>query len=78
MRASQVDVTTLQTQVKIMQDELSNNSMRYNQLEGAKQMSDRKLAKYEEQLRDARKEVRYDTIASSLSTKSSCATPGMR
>ena len=58
-RTSQLDVQqqSMQTQVKILQEELSKSTMRYNQLEGVKQMGDRKLAKYEEQLRDARNEV---------------------
>ena len=70
-RTSQLDVQqqSMQTQVKILQEELSKSTMRYNQLEGVKQMGDRKLAKYEEQLRDARNEV-GDTLTALSPTHS--------
>lgn len=56
---SQSDTQSMQTQIKMMQDELNNSTMRYNQLEGAKTMAERKLAKYDEQLRDALQKVRF-------------------
>ena len=41
-RTSQLDVQqqSMQTQVKILQEELSKSTMRYNQLEGVKQMGE--------------------------------------
>ena len=57
-RASQVDVGSMQQQIKMLQEELSKSVLRCNQSEDARQIAERKKNQYEEQMRQLSQKVR--------------------
>ena len=57
-RVNQAEAEKLNQNVKMLQEELSKSVMRCNQAEDARQISERKAGKYEEQLRELSQQVR--------------------